>query len=514
MRVRHRIPSLFSLSMVDVLCCALGCVILLWLLNAKQHEDDIDERDREAAILQERTRKEREDLDGRIAALSTDRDRAAAHLSAVRADRAQAYLQLAQFEGNIRNLEEDRAKLRKDLSARQVIVIDLTNKLKMTDVRVLALEAKVRAGNQLVATQKAELAKAATNLAGERERADSLSKRLAKAEGGLRDLNRELTAARKGRATEQAQVRDLQQELARRGKDLDSLTRNLEEMRSVARTLRQTLAARDKELERAKGYREKWMSAEARASVLERDVKDRKAELGAAGRSIASLHAEKKRLQGEVARARSANDDRFAGIALTGKRVIFLVDTSGSMEMLTEDQIAPEKWPEVCNTVAQLLRSLPNLEKFQVITFAGTTAYPLGGEGRWLDAGPKSAAEVSKVLRAIKPKGGTNMYTALETAFRYRARGLDTVYLLSDGLPNQGPGLPRNSAGLGEIQRGAILGKYIRNKLHSDWNKRLAGRPRVRINTIGFFYESPDLGSFLWALAREHDGSFVGMSKP
>src|SRR6516164_1350705 len=40
MRVRHRIPSIFNLSMVDVLCCALGCVILLWLLNmrdARQH---------------------------------------------------------------------------------------------------------------------------------------------------------------------------------------------------------------------------------------------------------------------------------------------------------------------------------------------------------------------------------------------------------------------------------------------------------------------------------------------
>src|SRR5712691_10944823 len=35
MRIRHRIPSIFNLSMVDVLCCALGCVILLWLLNLK-----------------------------------------------------------------------------------------------------------------------------------------------------------------------------------------------------------------------------------------------------------------------------------------------------------------------------------------------------------------------------------------------------------------------------------------------------------------------------------------------
>src|SRR5262249_16697244 len=41
MRVRHRIPSVFSLSMVDVMCCALGCVILLWLLNLKDVKDKI-----------------------------------------------------------------------------------------------------------------------------------------------------------------------------------------------------------------------------------------------------------------------------------------------------------------------------------------------------------------------------------------------------------------------------------------------------------------------------------------
>jgi hypothetical protein len=36
----------------------------------------------------------------------------------------------------------------------------------------------------------------------------------------------------------------------------------------------------------------------------------------------------------------------------------------------------------------------------------------------------------------------------------------------------------------------------------------------VHINTIGFFYDSPSVGRFLWALARENDGGFVGMSRP
>jgi hypothetical protein len=59
-----------------------------------------------------------------------------------------------------------------------------------------------------------------------------------------------------------------------------------------------------------------------------------------------------------------------------------------------------------------------------------------------------------------------------------------------------------------------VLGKYIRRALKASWNRPAEGRPRVRINAIGFFYESPDVGAFLWALARENDGSFVGMSKP
>src|SRR6266849_6264105 len=40
MQVRHRIPTIFNISMVDVLCCALGCVILLWLLNLREAKEE------------------------------------------------------------------------------------------------------------------------------------------------------------------------------------------------------------------------------------------------------------------------------------------------------------------------------------------------------------------------------------------------------------------------------------------------------------------------------------------
>src|SRR5947207_2513342 len=56
MRIRHHIPSIFNLAMVDVLCCALGCVILLWLVNFREAKQRAQAASRSAAGLTERLR--------------------------------------------------------------------------------------------------------------------------------------------------------------------------------------------------------------------------------------------------------------------------------------------------------------------------------------------------------------------------------------------------------------------------------------------------------------------------
>jgi hypothetical protein len=287
-------------------------------------------------------------------------------------------------------------------------------------------------------------------------------------------------------------------------------------MQAARQALERDVTTKEKELKEARSYRDRWATSAGRVAELEKLADERGKSEATTRHAVELLEEEKKALRAEAARARQSADNRFAGIQLTGRRVVFLVDMSGSMDLVDENTPAPAKWPGVRETLAKVMKSLPDLEQFQVIVFSEESKFLIGSGDRWLDFDPKTSPDqVVSALAAIKPTGGTNMYNAFNAAFRFRGRGLDTIYLFSDGLPNLGEGLTAEQARtLKETEQSEILGRYIRKKLKTDWNRAGPGGQRVRINGVGFFYESPDVGAFLWALARENEGSFVGMSKP
>src|SRR6185295_1114502 len=75
-------------------------------------------------------------------------------------------------------------------------------------------------------------------------------------------------------------------------------------------------------------YRDKLDAAEAHARSLEADLDSRKKLVTDSSRLLESLERDKRALAEEASRARAAADNRFAGIALTGRRVVFLIDIS------------------------------------------------------------------------------------------------------------------------------------------------------------------------------------------
>jgi hypothetical protein len=521
--------------MVDMLCCALGCVILVWLLNAKQSEDDAEERSAEIDTVMARAKAEREEGQKLLADARGEQERTSARLRTLARERDRWVAQAARLEERISGLESARAKLAKELGDERGRAKALAGELVRSGERVKALEAVVRTGT--------------ARLDDERKRVSGLSKQVGEKEETLKGARAELARRESALKALQADLNSLKERNKAERMRADGLAKKIElSEREMARTdglLRgarlakekadAALAARDRDLNAA-GKREKGFekllrdrqaaldAVNARLAKLEKESKSALAEAG--GRvaraekeresALAALNVKVARLEKEKLALAGAAEARFAGIELTGRRVVFLVDSSGSMEMLDDKTDAPQKWVEVRRTVARLMRSLPGLEKYQLITFAAATSYPLGSAGRWLEHDAKTSPELAlRALAAVKPRGGTNMYLALEEAFAFRKAGLDTVFLLSDGLPTQGEGLtPAQARSLRGIERGVALGLHVRRKLKSDWNAAGPGRPRVKVHTVGFFYESPDLGSFLWALSRENDGSFVGMSRP
>ncbi|MCI0464646.1 MAG: VWA domain-containing protein [Gemmataceae bacterium] len=463
MPIRHRIPSIFNLSMVDVLCCALGCVILLWLLNLREA-------------------KQRADAAGEAEKL----------LASTRADLADT----------------------KRLAAE-------------THTRLLATEQQVSETTRLLESARGEAERTAQQAIAITQERDQVRRQLQAAQAQLEDRTREISTLKTQQAANVERLTKLHRErtdfniakaeAAQQLVALESMVREKEALAKETARQADALMERLQDVEsRFKQLQSQAAAAEARAQALETDSSSRKKDLADAGQRILALQEEKKSLVEQANRARAAVENRFAGIALTGRRVVFLVDMSGSMDLVDERTPDANKWSGVRETLVKILRSLPELEKFQICLFSDQVSYVLGNDDAWIDFDAKTSVErVERSLAAIKPKGNTNMYAALETAFRFRGRGMDTIYLLSDGLPNMGQGVSVEAARLlEETKRAEALSKYIRTMLKNTWNRAAPGRTRVRINTVGFFYESPDVGAFLWALARENDGGFVGMSRP
>lgn len=475
MRYRHRMPTIFSLSMLDVLCCALGAVILLMILNFWDA--------RRKALAAERTQQELLQTQSALAGNNSELEQLQSKLRQSTHDLRHAEEELKKRQQEIQKLESEAARLSSRLAQGQR---DLSEALKN-----LVSAQELRAGAEV------DLAAARMSLNQQERLVAALQTKLTAAETRSSDAEARLML-----------LRDQVSDASAKAKQLDA---DVLQLRKKAEQADVMLAAAQKQSQTVQAdllkARKRAEEAEAKLTDTQKQGLTVEAELASLRKAVEDQRTTTGRLQQRLSDA----EGRFAGVDLAGRRVVLLIDMSGSMGSVDTRTPAPHKWPEVGRTVVHILRSLPEVEKYQVILFAEETQFLLGRPGQWLDFDrQKSPDEVAKALARVQPKGDTNMYAAFEAAFRLRTQGLDTIYLFSDGLPNQGPGLPAQPP-TDEAVQAALLGKHVRDAIRLQWNR---AEPRVRIHAVGFFFESPSLGAFLWTLTRENGGSFVGMSRP
>jgi len=123
----------------------------------------------------------------------------------------------------------------------------------------------------------------------------------------------------------------------------------------------------------------------------------------------------------------------YHGIPLVSKRVAFLIDISGSMGARIGSGRKHTRLDLAKDELTKALGNMPADHRVNLIPYSSGVR-PLWKE---LQLADKVAREqILKQIKKLRPTGGTNIYGALEVAFR--DRNVDTIYLLTDGEPSAG----------------------------------------------------------------------------
>ena len=191
----------------------------------------------------------------------------------------------------------------------------------------------------------------------------------------------------------------------------------------------------------------------------------------------------------------------YFGIPQDGRAVLYLVDFSLSMQAKTEGDGATTRWQACVRELGQAIEQLAPGQTFNVVVFAERV---LAWSERQMPADARNAAAAKVWLAELELELGTAVFEAFEVAFalggvsledRAYAAQIDTIFLLSDGLPTtRQPKTPR--------------------KLEPDDPDLVRAMVR-RHNPVGAIVVHTILlgraggGPFLRALAADNGGRFV-----
>ncbi len=190
------------------------------------------------------------------------------------------------------------------------------------------------------------------------------------------------------------------------------------------------------------------------------------------------------------------------GFVMKGKKVIFIVDISGSMDKPhgKEDRITP-----VTSGIKMLLATMDESYETDIVFFPNV---PQNSDYGWLWGRMQSVTEDRKYdayrfLSNLKAKGSTPTESVLNVVLdRSEYQEAGTIFLLSDGVPSEG------SRALGRNELKKLLGRI------SDKNERK--RKEKIINTIGVGDDFRNRNSqsdavwFLRELADRNQGFYAG----
>ncbi len=260
------------------------------------------------------------------------------------------------------------------------------------------------------------------------------------------------------------------------------LNRELTDKQEQLSTQREKLARLKGELSSLRGqYRTTKNEYEAQ-SIIERQL--------ATARQ--SLSEEMKRLLGAGYRR---SDATIGGIPVDSEYVIFIIDTSGSMNQ--------NAWPLVLKKVTEVLEIYPQVKGIQVMNDMGDYMFSQY-RGRWIKDTPARRKAIVKRLAGWTPFSNSSPVEGIQAAIRrfYASDKRISLYVFGD-----------------DFARGSI--QSVIDTVDRLNRSDKSGQRRVRIHAVGFpviFAQggipinTVRFAALMRKLAENNSGSFVGLN--
>jgi len=287
----------------------------------------------------------------------------------------------------------------------------------------------------------------------------------------------------------------------------------IEEQRGALASLIESLEEQVRDIGRDTAVlRSELASAESEVEDLTRDTSTLAARLGRLQGAVADAQGEATvvaAVQGAAKRAqqkltteaerrrqheRQAHVQSVGGVPVDSEYIIFVIDTSGSMQMYN--------WGNVVQKVAETLEVYPTVKGIQVMNDMGNYMFNQYA-GRWIPDSPNRRRLILQQLRTWKAFSNSSPVEGIERAIEtYHSWDKEiSIYVFGDEFTG-------NSA-----QR--VIDRVARLNRPDARNRR-----RVRIHSVGFSIDTDNaefqrtsrrFASLMRRLCLENGGTFVGL---
>jgi hypothetical protein len=281
----------------------------------------------------------------------------------------------------------------------------------------------------------------------------------------------------------QSQVKKLQEEVFAIRGESEILQRELQGRVDLLLRERRNLAKVAGDVSSIRGQFDASRQDAAVSNILENELLS----------AFQELEAENKRLMQTSRTRQRIQTQAVGGIPVDSDYVIFLIDTSGSMQ--------GGHWETAIEVMREILDIYPRLKGVQIVDDNGRELFG-GTRGRWLTDSPALRTDIVQRMRSWRSFSDSSPADGIELAIKnyWSADKRISIYVLGDEFT-------------GESIQGALDAVDRINRPDSS------GRRRVRIHAVGF-PEAPGMTPFtnirfsalMRAMCERNDGTFVGLT--